>query len=524
MNTEEVIDLAEDDDRIELLPHEQTLMLDTMNDDVLFITGRGIGIERLCLHHLHMYSDPKLLVLVLNTSSADEHFFLNKLKEMNPTCPPKLINSDVSIKQREAVYLDGGVQFITSRVLMVDLLTDRIPVQNVSGIVVYRAHEILRSFQESFILRLYREKKAGGFVKAFSDNPTVITSSGIGQLQRLFDKLYVKNVRLLPRFDSVIKETYDASPPKLCELEVDLPVQLRKVRMGLMDIIRTCVRELKQTVHSLEIEMEDDALSPSAALYPSKLELDLRRKTLLLTERQERILNDLGLLRALLRKVEDLDPFTAFRFVQKLRNNKDLIENNSGWLFTPTASKIFSGLENLCSTKSGEDSTPMVASPPKWDALKTALFEIKLNYLDSGMIIVCPSRDTVTNILDEKILILSPSEECCRQLLDVIKFGDKKFQWMLTKAMMNEKDPSKTPGREPASMSWWNSESIVLYDSQLNLKNDRKELVNKLQTEQKKSRKRGKQLPPAADSKKMKQSSLVKFGVVKYNERKEKVC
>jgi DNA excision repair protein ERCC-4 len=511
MDSEEVIDLAEDDDpnddRIELLPHEQTLMLDTMNDDVLFITGRGIGIERLCLHHLHMYSDPKLLVLVINTSSADEHFFLNKLKELNPTCPPKLINSDVSIKQRETVYLDGGVQFITSRVLMVDLLTDRIPVQNVTGIVVYRAHEILRSFQESFILRLYREKKEGGFVKAFTDNPTVITSSGIGQLQRLFDKLYVKNVRLLPRFDSVIKETYDAAPPKLCELEVDLPYQLRKVRMGLMDIIRTCVRELKQTVHSLEIEMEDDALSPSAALYPSKLELDLRRKTLLLSERQERILNDLGLLRALLRKVEDLDPFTAFRFVQKLRTNKDLIENNSGWLFTPTASKIFTGLENLCSTKTSEDSMPMVASPPKWDALKTALCEIRLNYLDS----------------DEKILILSPSEECCRQLLDVIKFGDKKFQWMLTKAMMNEKDPSKTPGREPASTSYWNPDCLVLYDSQLNMKSDRKELVNKLQTEQKKSRKRGKQLPPSTDSKKKKQASLVNFGVVKYNETKEKV-
>ena len=149
--------------------------------------------------------------------------------------------------------MDGGVQFITSRLLMVDLLTDRVPVKNVTGIVVYRAHEILRSFQESFILRLYREKKADGFVKAFTDNPTAITSAGMGQLQRLFDKLYVKTVRLLPRFDSAIKETFDQSPPKLCELDVELPVTLRKVRMGLMDIIRTCVKELKQTVHSLEV-------------------------------------------------------------------------------------------------------------------------------------------------------------------------------------------------------------------------------------------------------------------------------
>ena len=132
--------------------------------------------------------------------------------------------------------------------------------------------------------------------------------------------------------------------------------------------------------------MEDDALSPSAALYPSKLELDLRKKTLLLSERQERILNDLGLLRALLRKVEDLDPFTAYRFVQRLRSNKELIENNSGWLFTPTANKIFTGLESLCATKATEDSPPMIAIPPKWDALKTALSEITLHYLDSGMI------------------------------------------------------------------------------------------------------------------------------------------
>ena len=42
---------------------------------------------------------------------------------------------------REAVYLEGGVQFITSRILLVDLLTDRVPVKNIAGILVYRAHQ-----------------------------------------------------------------------------------------------------------------------------------------------------------------------------------------------------------------------------------------------------------------------------------------------------------------------------------------------------------------------------------------------
>lgn len=94
---------------------------------------------------------------------------------------------------------------------------------------------LLNGFQESFILRLYREKKAGGFVKAFrssisqifhcllkfsfivelirlhnlffSDNPGAL--SGMGVLQRLLNRLYIRRVRLLPRFDIDVKSSLD---------------------------------------------------------------------------------------------------------------------------------------------------------------------------------------------------------------------------------------------------------------------------------------------------------------------------
>lgn len=42
---------------------------------------------------------------------------------------------------REANYLEGGIQFVTSRILMVDFLSERIPVNNVAGIVVLHAEE-----------------------------------------------------------------------------------------------------------------------------------------------------------------------------------------------------------------------------------------------------------------------------------------------------------------------------------------------------------------------------------------------
>lgn len=54
--------------------------------------------------------------------------------------------------------MEGGVHFITSRILMVDLLQERVPVKNVAGIIVYRAHQcvnFLIGFKIKIILNFY---------------------------------------------------------------------------------------------------------------------------------------------------------------------------------------------------------------------------------------------------------------------------------------------------------------------------------------------------------------------------------
>lgn len=56
---------------------------------------------------------------------------------------------------REIMYLEGGVLFISGRILVVDLLKNRVPLHLVTGILVYKVHNILNSYQEAFALRLY---------------------------------------------------------------------------------------------------------------------------------------------------------------------------------------------------------------------------------------------------------------------------------------------------------------------------------------------------------------------------------
>lgn len=64
---------------------------------------------------------------------------------------------------------------------------------------MYRAHKIIESCQEAFILRLFRQKNKTGFIKAFTDKATSF-SSGFCQVERVMRNLFVKKLYLWPRY------------------------------------------------------------------------------------------------------------------------------------------------------------------------------------------------------------------------------------------------------------------------------------------------------------------------------------
>ena len=52
--------------------------------------------------------------------------------------------NNVYLCVRDLLYLKGGVLFVTSRILVVDLLKRQCPAESVSGILVYNAHRYCR--------------------------------------------------------------------------------------------------------------------------------------------------------------------------------------------------------------------------------------------------------------------------------------------------------------------------------------------------------------------------------------------
>ncbi|KHN83734.1 DNA repair endonuclease XPF [Toxocara canis] len=509
---------TEESEKIELLEFERNIMLDTFSDDVLFILARGLGLERLMLHHFYLYSDPKLLVFVINTTHHDEVYFLSRLRNSRMNCVPKVINADVAVNERETLYMEGGVHFITSRILMVDLLQGRVPVKNVAGILVHRAHQLLSSFQETFILRLYREKKPDGFVKAFTDQPSALHS--LGCLQRLVNRLYVRRVRLVPRFDVDVKRVLDLYPPKLIEVRCELPPRLRKAQSMLVDIIRTCLKELKQCSSAIDAAADDDSTHPSAALTPSALEIHIKATQFSATDKQQRLLADLDLLRNLLHQAEELDSATLYRTLVTLRSDKNHIANNSGWLFTQTASKLFAEAEAMCKVKQDDDYT--LLGQPKWIALSKVLGEVRSLLNDNDQL----------SVKESPVLLLAKNGEVCRQVRDVIKWGIKKFSWIQRRQIIDDLPSAKGSSREPLAEPLWEPSQITLFASNLDGES-RNEIVSDVQAMQKtvarEGRKRRKKIQEEQEKMKKKkpadnQPKLVRFGLIRYKKHSETIA
>ena len=143
-----------------VMEYENQIYLDMFHNEALLIMAEGLGIERIFLNFIKLYSDPTHLVLILNTEEAEEDYFINQLKteSENILLPTKITTETHSMNERVQTYLKGGCYFVTSRILVVDMLTERIPIDLISGILVYKAHKVIDSCQETFILRMFRQK------------------------------------------------------------------------------------------------------------------------------------------------------------------------------------------------------------------------------------------------------------------------------------------------------------------------------------------------------------------------------
>lgn len=338
-----------------------------------------------------------------------------------------VVNTDFqSVGAREKMYSGGGIFSITSRILVVDLLTGLLDPESITGLIVLHADRVIATSLEAFILRVYRQRNKIGFLKAFADNPDPFTT-GFSPLSTMMRNLFLKKASLWPRFHVTVAQSLEGKKKaEVIELEVPMTDSIKEIQNAIMECVEVSIHELKKGNSGLDMDdwhLDSALLKNFDVMVRRQLDPNWHR----VSWKTRQIVNDLTVLRGLLTSVLTYD---AVSFLQHL----DTIhaahspppgstrQNQSPWLFLDAAQTIFDTARRRVYSASAKtvsqsgdniDSLrPVLEELPKWAVLAEVLEEI-----DRDLYFEPPARDDSNGT----ILIMCSNTDTCRQLRNYLQ-------------------------------------------------------------------------------------------------------
>ncbi|KAH6630222.1 hypothetical protein B0J18DRAFT_420535 [Chaetomium sp. MPI-SDFR-AT-0129] len=415
------------------LIYQQKLFEELRNEDELVVLARGLGLMRLITNLLHSYDAAgNNLIVIVGAGDRENAWIGEALAEhaaisMSPRARGlTVVNTDfTSVATREKMYAAGGIFSITSRILVVDVLTDLLRPETITGMVVLHADRVTATSLEAFILRVYRQKNKAGFLKAFSDNPDPFTT-GFSPLTNMMKNLFLRKASLWPRFHVHVAQALEGKKKaEVIELEVPMTDAMREIQHAVMECVEINIQELKKANTGLEMDdwnLDSALLKNFDVIVRRQLDPNWHR----VSWKTKQIVGDLTVLREMLQSVLALD---AVSFLQQL----DTIhmahspppgstrQTQSPWLFLDAAQTIFETARRRVyssNQKAGPNTTnidalrPVLEEQPKWAVLAEVLEEI-----DRDLYFEPPARDDSNGT----ILIMCSDTDTCRQLRDYLQ-------------------------------------------------------------------------------------------------------
>ncbi|KAF9208092.1 hypothetical protein BGZ49_009787 [Haplosporangium sp. Z 27] len=401
------------------LAFQKEIVAELAAEDALLIMARGLGLRNIIGAFLQVYSQPQNLVLLINTNSEEETALRDDLLRSTNVGQSgtyfRSITSELSIADRSDLYRYGGVMAITSRILVMDLLTGRIPVHLITGILVANAHRVTATSTEAFILRLYRQGNSEGFVKAFSDQPEVF-STGFATLEKTMKLLYLRKVNLWPRFHVTVTESLESHATDVIEIRQPMTKAMKAIQSSIIDCMDVCLQELRRSSSAIEIDIDD--FTVEKALFKS-FDVIIRRQLdpiwHRVSSKTKQLVGDLKTLRNLLGYLVSYDSVNFNLYLETiLATHKPT--SGSYWLLTDPADKIYStakgrvflhqaGYTDPDDPNMLPNMRPILEELPKWNVLSDILDEVELEMHHA------PHPEGM-----DTVLIMTQDQRTCTQL------------------------------------------------------------------------------------------------------------
>ena len=349
----------------------------------------------------------------------------------------KVINTDkASVMTREKHYAEGGIISVTSRILVVDLLSKLLDPETVTGLVVLHADKIIATSVEAFIVRIYRQFNKLGFLKAFSDTPEPFIT-GFAPLAGMLRNLFLKKPSLWPRFHVTVAQSLEGKKKaEVIEFGVPMSDSMLAIQNAVLECVEVSISELKKA--NAGLEMDDWTLD--SALHRN-FDTIIRRQLdpvwHRISWRTKQIASDLTVLRDILRFLLSYDAVSLLKHLDTILAAHSpppgsTRQNQSPWLFLDAANTIFQTAKQrvysgkiddssvLPSNKLPDTLRPILEEQPKWEQLADVLKEIENELYFTPQV-----GDDSTGA----ILIMCNDQRTCRQVREYVQTMHVKPQY-----------------------------------------------------------------------------------------------
>jgi DNA excision repair protein ERCC-4 len=472
------------------------------NEDGLVVLGKGLQSDMLLASLVRFYADleeghyteeetkkkdgkpPLVLVLGLHRE-AERTTLLDILTSWGtpPEVMPTILTNEAGqSKERAALYQQGGVFVITSRILIVDLLSATIDSMQVDGLLVAHAEQVTETSTEAFIIRIIQSQRqfqasssnsnSAAFVKAISESPEQVMS-GFSKVDKILKALHVQRLYLYPRFhDSIREELEGRNPPKVIELHQELSPLQKEMQQAIAVALQTVIRKLKESkalanltllLDGEQFTVENLVTNPLDQALSRNLEHDWHR----LSPETKQLIQDLRTLRTLFQNLLTYDCVSFYKLLLSIQSMSAASRHPSMWLLTPAADVLFRKAKERLFTLHRPLPTKQVPNPvlkcqpvleesPKWRLLRTILSEIREKFEKE----VAGRAAGPTNIL-----ILVKDDRTMAAMKDYLVQGNRAllFRWLRFLEQQNDRSRSITVNGGVETLS---EESRVLLEEE----------------------------------------------------------
>ena len=351
-----------------ILPFHEQILSELTAQDGLVILARGLGLPQLLFHLVLQYASSPQLVFALNLSDdlqreinerlamEEQHRQTLATAGSSSTAAPrpapvgrlKSITNAVSAVERQRLYLAGGCLAVTNRILIVDLLNKVIAPDLVSGLLLTAAHRCSDDSSEAFILRIFRQHNAHGFIKAVSDEPQTF-SAGFFGLDKIMKALHLRSLTLYPRFHLAVQASLSpqqpdasSSPPSpdVHEMYQPMTPAMLLIQRALVECLDLCLSALKQEnklgSSLLHISLDSGLSTAFDSIIKTELEPVWHR----VSPRSRQLIADVTSLRQAIGYLINYDAVTFYRFLLALRAQCSS-STYSMWLLSEPADRLF---------------------------------------------------------------------------------------------------------------------------------------------------------------------------------------